>query len=92
MRHDALQFVYEYSLVYLDETQVQYMDELHQHSVHSGRVDGYPMDEPSEPSENESAITVAEPQGVQNKVLKNTLKYGNQEVRYGFNIYMVVWL
>ncbi|MUG96979.1 hypothetical protein F7734_33440 [Scytonema sp. UIC 10036] len=83
MRYFHITSWLEYCKAYLDETQVQYMDELHQHSVHSEKMDSYFMDEPSGLSENESAITVAEPQGVPNKVLKNTFLYVNQEVRYG---------
>ncbi|MFL9455984.1 MULTISPECIES: hypothetical protein [Nostocales] len=66
---------------YLDERQVQYMDELHQHIQKFGRMDGYSVPEPSGPGENESAITLAEPQGVPTNVPKNTLNYREQEVR-----------
>ncbi|MFL9452303.1 MULTISPECIES: hypothetical protein [Nostocales] len=41
------------------------------------------MNEPSGASENESTITIAEPQSGTNQVIKSTLEDGDMEVRYG---------
>jgi hypothetical protein len=71
----------EYGKAYLDPTQVQYMDGLHQHIKETGRMEGYPIPEPSGPVENESAITVAESQSVTHQVTENTQVYVKPEVR-----------
>jgi hypothetical protein len=54
---------------YLDAEQVAYMDGLHEHIKSTGRMDGYPIPDPTGPIDDEeptstTAITIEEPQQI----------------------------